>query len=291
MPENTLIEELDLDGDEPLEQDFVLSTNADQAAPDPEADPPTETADEPGKPVETDPETRAVELQFELDSLKEQNGQLQEARKFLDDAAKDPQGVLSALAKHLGTDLGTVTPTGTTGTAWKAKEDGYESDQEILDDIAANIAREKSDVLSELASLRAEIAGLKPLVEQSAQSKESAVKESATVARVLGVQKLIDIESETRNYGWKPTKEQLTDFAKKHPDILDGATDARSVAKAVVEKLRMAHFDDIVNARSAGKGKPDGSNRAVVGRSDGRGATSQYDAMRNRAGRIVHSGD
>ncbi len=299
MPENQLIDDLDLDGDEPLEEDFVLQTKeekADQAAPETETETPTEPAEVAEEATTTDPETRTVELEFEVESLKEQVAKFEEVQKFLADAASDPQGVLGALAKHQGVSLGsTGDPQQTTGFKWPEPnpEDGlrFPTDDAMVKSVEGYVSETVAPLKAEVARLTKELEGVKPQLSKAQEAAESESKVSATVARVLGVQKLIDLESHARNYGWKPSKEQLTAFVKKNPDILENATDAKSVAKAVVEKLRLAHFDDIMNARSAGTGKPDGSNRAVVGRNDGRGATSEYDSRRQRAGRIVHSGD
>lgn len=255
----------------------------------------TPDGEEPAKDGETDWELKATELEFELETLRSEVPDLQKARAFLDDAAAatDSDALMAAIAKHVGVDLQQGPQTARTdagnGGGWeqvdallaKTYEDGLvfdDSTKELVGAIKGAFTGTVSRLGAEIASLKASLGKIEPHVTEAQKSKESAEKESATARRASGIASLVISMSPARNSGWQPTKEQVVEVAKKHPDVFDTAKDAKSLAAALLEKVRGHHVDDIIGHKT-GQKRP-AVSATPVPKNDARGSDNGHESRK-----------
>lgn len=241
------------------------------------------------KDGETDWELKATELEVELETLRTEVPDLQKAREFLDDAAKaaDPDALMAVIAKHVGVELpqSGAPATALTGGGWdkvsalleQADEDGNTFD----DSTKAVVGAIKSAVEATVAPILARLAKIEPHVTEAQKSKESAERESEAERRAGGIAKLVISMSAGRNHGWQPTKEQVVAVAKKHPDVfVSGAKDAKSLATALLEKVRAHHLDDIIGHTKKGQQRPEGDKPVPAPKNDARGSDNAHEARK-----------
>jgi hypothetical protein len=251
--------------------------SSDDSPQDKETDAPTGDEDEPEKESDADSETRFIELEFENEALKEQLGSLQKAAEFLDEMAKasSPQEAVAAFAKHVGATGVQGSPKGD----WSFADSYDEESKETIVSVRNAVNGELAPLQTRIAQLEAKLSSIEPHVAKTREQEESAKRASDAEKRAGGVANLVVQMSPGRNAGWTPTREQVIEVAKANPDLFKGAGNAKEAAKALLEKVRVAHLDDIIGHKN-GKKRPAGDNRSPVPKNDARGADSEYDSRK-----------
>lgn len=265
----------------------------DEPATDKTDDTPTGEEDESAKEGEDDPALKAADLEFEVERLREESAKLTEAQKFLDDAknAANPNELLQIFARHIGAEPQTGQRQTTTGQGWqtldevleKVSPDGERFDdatKELMTGVKSGVESIVNPLLQKIAALEAKVGGIEPHFAKAKEQEESLQKQSSAEKRAGGVSGLVIQMSPGRNAGWAPTKEQIVAVAKANPDMFSGVTNAKDAAKALLEKVRIAHLDDILSHKNGTKPQANAGNRSPVPKNDARGADSSHDSRK-----------